>query len=144
MKEKKTDPISFQIKAIEILDTCINSPKQPIGGEIVFQFDINLEQAINIDKAMVVVICSVSVFNEEKEELFGKLRCSCIYGVDNLSHFVNAKTKTIEFPEPFLVTLNSITLSTVRGLMFSIFRGTFLHNAVLPILDPASFSIEKK
>jgi hypothetical protein len=144
MKEKKSLPISFQIKAIEILDTCINSPKQPLGAETVFQFDINLEQAINIDKAIVVVICFVSIFNEEKIELFGKLRSSCVYTVENLSQYVNSETKAVEFPEPFLVTLNSISLSTARGLMFSFFRGTFLHNAVLPILDPASFSIERK
>jgi uncharacterized protein YbbC (DUF1343 family) len=35
--------------------------------------------------------------------------------------------------------LNSISLSTTRGAMFSTFKGTFLHGAVLPIIDPKQF-----
>ena len=144
MKKKQTIAANFQIKAIELLDSCINSPKFPLSEETVFQFDINLEHRISVEKSMVIVICSVSILDESKEQLLGKLRSSCIYAVENLSHFINSDSKAVELPEPFTVTLNSVSLSTTRGLMFSFFRGTVLHNAVLPILDPASFLMEKK
>lgn len=144
MKKKQTITANFQIKAIELLETCINAPKLPLIEETIFQFDINLEHRILADKGIVIVICTVSIFNEVKEPLLGKLRSSCIYEVENLSQFINTETKAVELPEPFAVTLNSVSLSTTRGLMFSFFRGTFLHNAVLPILHPASFLMEKK
>jgi hypothetical protein len=35
--------------------------------------------------------------------------------------------------------LNRISISTTRGAMFSTFKGTFLHAAILPIVDPKNF-----
>ncbi|MEI6436949.1 MAG: hypothetical protein WCP32_19155 [Bacteroidota bacterium] len=144
MKKNQTLAMKFQIRAIELLETCINSPKLPLGEETVFQFDINLEHRIVAEKGIVIVICSVSVLNEDREQLFGKLKSSCLYDVENLSEFINPDTKSVELPEPFGVTLNSVSLSTTRGLMFSFFRGTFLHNAIMPILDPTTFMMDKK
>ena len=37
--------------------------------------------------------------------------------------------------------LNSISLSTLRGAMFNHFKGTFLHEAILPVIDPGSFKM---
>ena len=144
MKEKKDNPISFQIKAIELLDSCLNAPKQPLTTNTVFQFEIDLEHRLNVDEKVVIVVCLVSIYNGKKEELLGQLKSSCIFLIDDLQVYINSKTKALELPEYFATSLNSISISTTRGLMFSFFRGTFLHNAVLPIVDPQSFSIEKK
>lgn len=50
----------------------------------------------------------------------------------------------VSFPDNILVTFNSISISTMRGLMFAQFKGTFLHNAILPIIDPGSFITNDK
>ena len=47
-----------------------------------------------------------------------------------------------ELPTDIIVTINSISISTIRGIMFSTFKGTYLHNAFLPIIDPKSFNSE--
>ena len=55
-------------------------------------------------------------------------------------YFLNKLLDWISISEPldiFISTLNSISISTTRGMMFSAFRGTFLHNAILPLIDPA-------
>jgi len=39
--------------------------------------------------------------------------------------------------------VNSIALSTTRGLLFAQFRGTPLHNTILPLIDPADFSVNE-
>ena len=144
MTEKDALSIGFQMKTIELLDTCLNSPIIPLAAETVFQFEINLEHRINIEKELVIVICSINIVNESKDYLFGKFSSSCVYEVKELSKYVNPETKALNLPDPFIVTLNSVSLSTTRGLMFSHFRGTFLHNALLPIIDPTSFITEKK
>ena len=144
MTDKDVLSIGFQIKTIELMDTCLNAPQEPLAAETVFQFEINLEHRINVEKDFVIVICTVSIQNETKDHLFGKLRSSCVYEVKELSKIVDPETKSVAIPEVFATTLNAVSLSTTRGLMFSYFRGTFLHNAILPIIDPKSFSSEKK
>lgn len=143
MKEDKSTSIGFQIKAIELLDSCLNAPKKPLTTNTVFQFEINLEHRLNADREIVIVICLVSIY-KDTNELLGQLKSSCVFSIDELSTYINAKTKALELPKFLTTTLNSISISTTRGLMFSFFRGTFLHNAVLPIVDPQSFSIERK
>ncbi|MBW6498128.1 MAG: hypothetical protein K0B09_07060 [Bacteroidales bacterium] len=131
--------INFQLKNIELIETCINSPQKQLDGNSVFQFDINLEHRVSVDGNNVFVICSISVLNDTKGQVFGNIKASCIFEVKELSQFLDKKTKKHKLPGSFILTLNSISISTLRGLMFSFFRGTYLHNAVLPIIDPKDF-----
>jgi hypothetical protein len=139
MIEEKSASIAFQIKTIELLDSSLVAPAQPLSTNTVFQFDINLEHRLNIDNNLVIVVCSVSVLNENKDQLMGQLKSSCIYLVEKLRDHIGENSKSLRLPDDFIITLNSESISTTRGLMFSLFRGTFLHNAVLPIIDPKSF-----
>ena len=59
-----------------------------------------------------------------------------------MNDFFNKQHTLVDLPQEFITLLNSIALSTTRGVMFSQFRGTVLHNAILPIIAPAKF--EKK
>lgn len=144
MKEEKGIKIGFQIKGIELLDSCLNAPQQPLPNNGIFQFDINLEHRLSVDNSIVIVVCTVSIYNESKDQLLGQLKASCIYLVENLTTYINTETQALQLPDHFISTLNSVSISTTRGLMFAFFRGTFLHNAVLPIIDPSTFSSEKK
>jgi len=143
MKKRQETFVNFQIKAVELLESCINTPTQPLAAETVFNFDISLEHRLDVNDDMIIVICSVSVLNETREEQLGKLKSGCIYTIKDLKQFVNAETKTLELPEAVTVALNSVSISTTRGLMFSMFRGTILHNAVLPVVDPTSFTVNR-
>lgn len=142
MKKKKESTIHFQIKAVELLESCIIPPNNPLAAETVFNFDINLEHRINPENEILIVVCTVTIFNEKKEAQLGKLRAGCVYLIKDLKKYVNAESKALELPVPLATTLNSVSISTTRGLMFAMFRGTFLHNAVLPVVDPTSFTIQ--
>ena len=56
----------------------------------------------------------------------------------------SSEKKKIDIPENFIITINSVALSTTRGLMFSLFKGTFLQGAILPLLDPSQYKKERK
>lgn len=135
--------IGFQIKGIELLNTCLNEPQRVLSDNTSFQFDIKLEHRVNLENQLIIVVTTVAV-NLEKEQLLGQVTTSCIYQIDKIYEFYNSEKKELKLPDDFIVMLNSISLSTTRGLMFSFFRGTYLHNAVLPIVDPNSFGVGKK
>ncbi len=142
MKKKLETSVDFRIKAVELIESCIHTPVNPLPAEIVFNFDIKLEHKMNAGEELLIVVCSVSVYNENKEEQLGKVKSGCVYLIPDLKRFLNVESKILELPENLATALNSVSISTTRGLMFSMFRGTFLHNAVLPIVDPTSFKPE--
>jgi hypothetical protein len=42
-------------------------------------------------------------------------------------------------PSGFAITLNSITISTARGILFERLRGSKLQEIILPIINPSNF-----
>lgn len=132
-----TQEIAFSIKGIELLDYSISSPTRPIETQTPFRFDMNIEHRFNLETKTIFVVVVFNILIENTETQLGHAKISCSYTIANLDEFVdNGK---ITFPDNFIITLNSISLSTCRGVLFTLFRGTFLHNTILPIVDPKSF-----
>ena len=135
----KEVPVKYRLQGIELLDVCLNHNQQVMTDIKGFHFDIKLEHKINVDKKIIVVVNYITVFNESRNFKFGSLTSSCIFEVDNISDFINTNDERLKLPDDFVTSINSITISTARGIMFSQFKGTSLHNAFLPIIDPQSF-----
>jgi hypothetical protein len=133
------EKITFKLKAIELLDATLNHPGSLIPELTIFHFDVKLEQKVNIEEKLLFIVNDVEIFNEDRKLKLGSIKISCAFGIDNFTDFVDIKTNFTNLPDPISMMLNSITLSTTRGVMFSQFKGTFLHHAYLPIIDPKSF-----
>lgn len=145
MSKKVYNNIHFLIKGIELYDIALNHPPKILPQEITFHFDINVDHKINMKKKRLAVIIKINVYNEsEKKILFGSVNSGYIFEINNLEDFYDPEKKLHDFPEDFLHTVHSISISTARGLMFSNFRGTYLHNAILPIIDPKSLVPNKQ
>lgn len=143
-KNKNEVSVSFQLKGIELLEACLNHPKQSNADLKVFHYDIQIEHKLNTDNKLFVTLIDIGLFNEQRDLKLGSLAANCIFEVENMNDFMDAKIKKINLPDEFIITLNSITISTARGIMFNQFKGTFLHNAILPIVNPGSFLIQKQ
>jgi hypothetical protein len=136
--------VSFQLKGIELLDFCFNHPKELIPAQMVFNFEIKIEHKILADNNFIAVVVSIDIYNDQRRDIkLGSIMVSCIFEIPQLKEYIDPKNKVPKLPEDFLTTINSISISTVRGVMFSQFRGTFLHNAILPVVDPKSFVSQK-
>ncbi len=138
IKEKEKQ-LQFQLKAIEILDFSLSSTDKPVIDCKLFHFNISIEHRVTPENKLVFVIVSTDVLHDDKVTLLGSLKVSCIFEVTNMLDFFNKTKKIVFFPDQIIMMFNSISLSTFRGVMFSQFKGTFLHNAILPIVDPSSF-----
>jgi hypothetical protein len=143
IKSKKKESITFSLKAVELLDFSMNHPQKPLIDNKLFHFDIKLEHKLNNENKLLISVIYIDLFNEKRDLKLGTVVTSCVFEIANFSDFVDTVNNKINFPDDFLVTINAITISTARGVMFSQFRGTYLHNALLPILDPKSFMIQK-
>jgi hypothetical protein len=144
MSLKKEKKIEFQLVNIEILESEIKKPRESLPNNLIFSFDIALEQRFSVEKELIFVVCDITIFPQgDPEQKLGKYRSSCNFKVANLKQYIT-EGKKVNIPEEFIVTINSVALSTTRGLMFSLFKGTFLQGAILPLLDPGQYKKERK
>lgn len=103
-----------------------------------FHYNINIEHRIVEESKLVMVIMHVSVLHEDQESILATVKASCVYEVTNIEEIIKKQGNNLSILEGASTIVNSITISTVRGIMFSLFRGTILHNAILPVIEPKS------
>ena len=138
--ENKDFTIDLQLKSIELLKGSISLPSVPEVSLNNFNFNISLESKADATNKILFVIVSVEIRSEDQNHVLGSLAVSCIYNIVNFDDVVKIEADgKLDIPQPLVEILNSISISTARGVMFSTFKGTFLHNAFLPIVDPRSF-----
>lgn len=135
MKEIKSEAkINFQIKAIDIIDFSLIILERPIEEIKKYNFDLNVTQKYVPENKSAFAITTVTI-NDSNNNKLASIKANIIFEIAEMDLYVNKKTKKVSFPTEFAVTLNSIAISTTRGIMFSQFKGTYLHNAILPLVD---------
>ncbi|MCF8381846.1 MAG: hypothetical protein K9H49_19915 [Bacteroidales bacterium] len=140
--EKKID-IAFQIKGVELLEFELVPPKEALKPQTVFHYNISLEHKINKENKLAFVMVRVFIMLEDKKTILGKTGVRCIYSVANFDEIIIEEVNNkIIFPNEIIEILNNISISTTRGVMVANFKGTFLHNAILPVVDSKSLKKE--
>lgn len=142
MAKKKVikQSINFQIRAVELLNSHLQPTTKPFPVNQIFRFNIALEQKLNSNNKSLVVVTNVDIStNENLDFKLASASVACIYAVENFDEVVKiGKNKHIDIDQSFVDTLNSISISTTRGVLSQIFKGTVLHNAILPVIIPNS------
>ncbi len=117
----------YQLKQIELNNFTLIPPSE-MPQE--FEFDVQIKQRIQAKENLVVVSINLNINNPQNIAL-GNVSLLCVFEVENLEELVKKKNSMKDLG----LVLNTITIATARGVMFGLFRGTFLHNAILPIVD---------
>lgn len=135
--------VEIELKGIEVLEISLPFPANYSGKPVFYTFQIELDHRIDVTNELVFIISDVEVTaSDEPEESQAKtgITVSCFFEVKNLESKITMKEDgIIAIPSGLLQVLNSISISTTRGVMFSSFKGTHMHNAILPMLDPSRF-----
>jgi uncharacterized protein with PQ loop repeat len=132
----ENEGVNYQLKGIEILDIQLNYPSNFKPSETKFRFDFVAENKVNVEKGMVLVVPTIKIYNDKSAELLGSIRVNFAFHVQDFSTYIDEENKKVELPKAFQLAINSVSISTIRGIMYSQFRGTFLQNAILPVIDP--------
>ncbi len=135
--------LSYRLKTIEIIEekmVCSPIPPDQIKE---FHFSINIRHKIKKEDKVIIVIVEVEVKSSDENVTYGSIKTANIFEIKSLDPFMNKNTGAIKFPVSFETNLNSISVSTIRGIMFSHFKGTYLHQAILPVIHPSSFKLIK-
>lgn len=135
--EPKDFAAEFRLQGIELLKGTLNLPPSMDASVANFNFTINVGSKVDAHNKLIFMIVDVEIRSEDQLHLLGALSVSCIYYVENYEKLIKILDDgRLNLPKAFLDMLNSISISTTRGIMFSTFKGTFLHNAILPLVNP--------
>jgi hypothetical protein len=133
--------INFRLKNIEIAQSSLTAIDYALANDVIFKFNINIEHLVNIDQNLIVIKPTVAIFLEEEQSILANLSVNLVFEIEDLANY--AIEKEVKLPSDIIIAMNSISISTLRGIMFSTFKGTYLHNAILPVIDPKSFHVNK-
>lgn len=136
--ENKDYSVELQLKGIEILSQSINLPQSNDFTVNGFTFDIGVEIKFEPTNKLIFVFVNIIIFdNKEQQLILGSALVNNIFLITNYNDIIQIdKNNKITLPTDVIMLLNSMSISTTRGVLFGIFKGTFLHNAILPIIDP--------
>ncbi|HEY6082285.1 MAG TPA: hypothetical protein VIU45_02435 [Chitinophagaceae bacterium] len=144
MQTAEKTNIAFGLKGIEIIQSVLNPLPKPGLNEEGFIFNIQVEQKIDAANKLIHAIVHIHVLSNEVESELASLSTLCVFHVENLDEVLKKENEKMQLPDHFINTLSSIAISTSRGIIFTLFRGTYLHRAILPIIDPAQLKPQIK
>lgn len=116
---------------IEILSSSFDATLVKIEIKF-FAFNIDTEIQFNAENKCIEAIINTEIYSEDGKTLFGSLKTEITFDVEDYLMTVPKDKKQQPIDNTFFEMLSKIALSTTRGVMWHHFKGTFLHNAILP------------
>lgn len=129
---------SFTLKRINLLEKSL-SFNGPISNIDEFSFEISLQIASNLDLKESHHIMRVTINSKKDVQKLGSISLGCTFFIPDYLEIKTSHPDTASLPNELIYLLNTVIIGTMRGVMYSEFRGTILNNAYLPVLDPRNF-----
>lgn len=136
--------VQYNLNSIEILGINMDCPSREEIDIKKFGFKINIEQSIDNGNKNIILLIEISISTDDYSINLGSFKSSYVYEIKNFEFFYDTLTDSAEFPDSFYRSLHATTISTSRGIMFSMLKGTFLHKAILPIIHSKDLIQVKK
>lgn len=144
MQVDKDVQLSFAIKGLELVKTNL----QP-QGDLSFTnedilFNLRVEQKVNFIEKIIHVIIAIDLKIKTSGQELASIETITDFFVDNLDALKSEDGRNMTIPKIFSHTLSGISISTARGILYSLLKGTYLHSAILPVVDPTLLQQEVK
>ena len=149
MNQNKIDPDKINLLNIKTVKGNIDGsselePGQITGHQVTFEVKWGMDSAQNIIGVLLSVFIQAIDSNGTELDQRGSYTHELVFRIQNLEDFIKYTEpkegeKVPEVDYLLVSTLVSISISTVRGIVFSRTQGTSLGSVILPIVDPKKF-----
>lgn len=117
------------IKSIEILESTFRLPNNYDQQPAIIHFDLKMESEYTTIPGEIRSVITVRTHVEKFLLEVGILKAAFIFATKA------TEQNEAQIPDELLASIHNTALSTMRGLLYAQWRGTFLHNAILPEVD---------
>lgn len=141
-------PLTYDIKfvSVELLSkslTDISGPKVIESMEFYFNFLVDIK--LGPPQKVAAVLTNIAIQNKEDSKELARFSTLCVFELKDFENiFKETSDGRFETPVDLEIILKSAGISTTRGIMVSELRGTYLHNAILPVIDMATLINEQR
>lgn len=136
----KQQSVDFRLTKVELYKVELTPPSSQLAKDTIFEFDINSGYQFYADEKEVVAHTDITIKAQGGEGKLGKIGTAVVFTIENWNQVVKIVEGEVNVPSEFMTILHSIAYSTTRGIMYMQFRGTFLQNAHLPVIDPKNLN----
>lgn len=141
MQEEKNEhqaKIEFGIRKIDILNKSLDPSRLPLNSPkpTVYSFNVGVEFEINKENKSIFVIISDLISVNEPQVDLGELTSRMEFNIINFDELYNPGTNAFNMPIHILGNFISLSLSTHRGILFTLAMGTPISDIIFPLMDP--------
>jgi len=145
MAEKELK-INIKFIGIEILSKSM--AERPVGfpvGIINYNFDIKVQSQVIADQKILMPIVTAKINELSTSQKIAEIKTACLFSIENFNEIIkkNEDGTLYHIPRELELILRPVALSTTRGIIYSEFRGTYLANAIMPIIFMDTMKEEK-
>ena len=135
--------IKIAIQGIEMAAFEIKPRPKDIQIE---QFSIDLKITILPDplKKMAIAVTNIGVKDANNINKLASISVFFIYRIENFEEVFPFENDIYLIPDEARHMINSISISTIRGMLFSMLQGTYLQRAIIPIINVSLLTAEIK
>lgn len=136
-------PYRYSLNLLQLNESHIHPVPPQEEAASGLNFSVNLENAVHEQNGWVMCNVTVNIVTQKSAVPVGKLSATVSFLLADFNTLVHKNDQGIAvIPPDLLATLNGIAISTTRGIMFGVFKGTPLHGALLPLMDVKAFAPE--
>lgn len=138
--ETSQHSVNFQLTNVELLGVELHAPSKNLQPDTIFEFEIKSGYQFYPDRNEIVAHTEIFIKAKGNDQVLGKTSTAVVFTLQNWDEIITIIDDKVDVPQGLMTILHSIAYSTTRGMMYMQFRGTFLQNAHLPIIDPSNLS----
>lgn len=134
------ETLEIKFFQIEILEKFFTSPSvlgKDSADEIrpySFTYNVGINARANMNMAFVVT--DYIIHRNDENTRLASVKTACVFEFKEFNKvFTAGDDGKLNVPLDIEVLLKGTALSTTRGILFSELRGTYLHDAIFPLID---------
>lgn len=126
--------INFRFTTIQIISKRV-AEMQPEILNKPFNFQITVEIKVQAPSKLVIAYVYVKILFEGNSESVADFTVACGFQIDEFAEYIKTNDAGIAIiPQHFDELIRPISISTARGVIYSDLRGTYLQNAIMPVI----------
>lgn len=133
MAEEKTS-YTIRFHRIDIIEKHIF--RNVVEEKIQLDFNVKTQPLADENEKVIIIVIAVAIRKSIDQTNLASIVCGFLYQIENFEETFSKRddNNKIIIPPELESLLKSLSISTMRGIMYSEFRGTQLHSALLPII----------
>ncbi len=124
---------NYRLHGIDLMEKCLY--QVPIDINTQFNFTVSTQGAIDNNRKIVVIVVDIILKKLNDTEVVAKFTGALGFELQDFENVLDKSDNGVYLlPDVLENNLKMISISTMRGIIYSELRGTSLNSAILPVV----------